>query len=210
MDRAELPSESKLAELRAEGVVPYSELSGRAVVALALMAILGGFDFKQQLAQCAELVTIASLPACLSPLWPKFLAPAFGAGLAVLLWGLIQTKFHFRFDLITPNMARFLPWGKISLEGLLVTPFKAVFWWIVALGLGTLVFRQQFPAIVSVLTLKPEKVLAWWQMLWHHLSGSVVVGLVALVVLSLLVERAAFLFRHRMSREEIIAEERAG
>lgn len=208
MDRTELPTEAKLATLRAAGVVPYSELSGRAAVALVLMAVLGGIGFKEQLSQCAQLAALSDLGSCTAPLWTGFIAPALVAALAVMLWGLIQTKFHFRFDLVTPNVARLLPWEKISSAGLLATPFKAIFWWAAVFGLGAVVFRQQFPATISVLTLRPEKVLAWWQMLWHHLSGSLVIGLVTLVALTVLAERAVFLFRHRMSREEILAEER--
>ena len=218
MDKSEWPSETKLARLRSEGLVPFSRFSSACFVGLLVVASIFLVRSKSSEFISAYLGLISSdlnslsssgaEVALLSDLVFGGLV-AFALALLVLpmVLGLFQTKFFFRPANLSFDLRRMLPRigtfgagvGRVGLK--LTLPFLLL---IVPIALALIAI----PRLFLLLNRDLNTFLSWLgengSSFAPFLSGFLAVA----AALGWIVSRYKFMLKHRMTRAEVEAEAR--
>jgi flagellar biosynthesis protein FlhB len=199
--RSELPTESRIAELRRSGIVPYSPLA-TALICGSVLLIFAAF-FGDQLPLGTDIWRMADGPAVLRDSELRAVLRESLNGILLLIFGvlavglliaLIQTRFLLRKTARSPREPR--PRG-ISLAVLSGAGYVLFALWCIPFGLS--LFRNRFPEIGGSL---------------HDLFKMAVtaLGICALfgAFVALVWARVQFRRQHRMTREEIRRESMGG
>jgi len=211
MERNAAPTEERLATLRAEGNVPVSSMSVRAIsIALFLVSLIW-------LAAVVSEFTDHFLKSLNQPLfsigiekkfqflfWKLCLALAFGSGGAMLV-GFLQTSFMLRLGNSMPRFDRLGLGSKgdlksesrsIKLAALVLLPIGGL----IAAAAVLFLFTGEAFKIFNADSLSLLKYLS---LLFKQLALVSICGLGFFTVVSWLVVRYRFMLKHRMSKQEI-------
>lgn len=201
------PSEQKLERLRTRGQLPLSRLAPACVFTICVA--LGIWTQKGKLLNLSRAAFAGD-----AELSMERAAGLLGALVAPLLIGivlsalvsLLQTKFHLRLGFLAIDLGRLTPQGRRLVGGglprLLVAPIVPL---LVCFGM-LLVLRHELPGILSVFNSDKERFLS---VLAGHLGRWMTVSVIVLVVSgvgAIALEKLWFLWKHRMTREELAQE----
>lgn len=217
MEKTEAPSESKLAELRLEGIVPFSPLSTGCVASLVFLVVLyaqggkipGLFAVYRKILQDdaplfpVSLRMVAIFSDMLSDVLMLIATPAAAAVAATLLWGMIQTKFLFRFRAIAFDVSRINPFRLASLSSLSRTFFKALAITVLALGIGVAVALLGMGDVLRLLNHHAKYSGEWAPRFATAFMTMCGLLLTLLALAAWFTHRLLFMYRHRMTREEL-------
>jgi flagellar biosynthesis protein FlhB len=208
--KTEFPSAARLQELREQGLVPYSSLATSCWAMAALLIFLRASD-----STLTELPTRTRALVDAELSMADFLLPyaelALAAALLLLIvqyaLGLLQVKFLFRFEELMPKLSRVpLFSGKSAVS---------LFWRALLAPLALLAFAFVAVVLVAVsagwivglLVVQRDQLLAYVGQGWGQLVPAAAAILAIFGVLAWMLERIGFLYQHRMSRQELLAEQ---
>ena len=207
MDKTEWPTAQKLESLRGDGLVPISKTSLRLVASAALIVY-----FSTQHAEIASLLKDISNPNLdLEGLADKskqlgffIVIPAIISFLAMLVVGMLQTKFLFRPSLCAPNASRFS--GKIISKEKFVSAFMSIVLFLLIALVSMLCFWKFASQYLSLLNMHDTDIIKHVDF-WSGTAVIVVpVVLVLIAFFSWILATISFMFRYRMSRMEVLRE----
>jgi len=215
-DRTEFPTESRLAELRSRGEVPWSRLSTLAVRSVVLLLILGGGGSSLG-ALIAELSAAGAAddPAAVVRLALReggmlVLIPTAALLVTSLVWLLFQTRFLFLPARLSPSLSRLAPFRSAALRVSLHRRISAALLLVLALGAALAAAWLAIPPAATLLnTDRVAFAGAAGSVLGTALPVLLGVGMF-LALFGFFLARFLFRWRHRMSRAEVLREERAG
>ncbi|NDC37152.1 MAG: hypothetical protein EBZ48_03765, partial [Proteobacteria bacterium] len=212
------PTESHLARLRAQGLMPYSALAAQCAATLAA----GVFCYHaigavpEAAAQFERLFTAAA-PGAVPELQigavvrGLLVLPAISVAAVVLILGLAQTRFYLgaqalRFDLqrIAPRLGQLQP-AVLVVRGVVALICTAV---LLAAGLG--IAGVGLRGLLPLLSWDSERVPFWLGQVASKLAWTGVVVLLVLGGLSAVLGRLRFKLKNRMTRSELEQELRDG
>lgn len=203
MLKEEWPTERKLENLRERGITPYSHF---ATTCLIFMALCGYFFWIR-----GDLMQIFSPPNTLTAAREKvwtflelLLFPALVVFFSVILSILFQVKFLFRLNFIVPTMQRVNPFEKtFSLTKILQLFIRDCLEIVCLCGVTYGVFLVGVGIIKKMLTTRAETGIFIPSHLMQSALPILATLALCLVCASLLGAKYLFLFKNRMSREEL-------
>ncbi len=209
MERTESPTPEKLQSLREEGKVPYSPLAtacGASLGAiLSLLSVSKSFTevlkiLRESLSQ--NLSLLATFELLRSPVVSLLVLPALGALIGAFLVGLVQTRFLFKLDRISFDLARL---GRDSEEGMsgFLSLLAAVPLAFVTVVVGVVPAVVLFGEVLALLNNERSYLLISITKLGTSLLVSLSLIWAALAICSWLGARYRFMLRHRMSASEV-------
>lgn len=215
VSKTEWPTAARLEQLRAQGKVAFSPTASGL---LALAGVLAGFAFSSDNWQkiieqwkgalAGPDLDLTKLSGLASPSMNLVLMPVLCAALAVLLGGLVQTKFSLHAQALQLDLAKLSVFSRFSLGSLL----QRVVWGIVFTLIGLLssyvLFRQNTLQILSLLNLSPELISNWFQRLFRDNLPLACAFLVSSALGVWFLARMRFMFNNRMTRAELEQEAR--
>jgi len=197
MNKEEMPSEKKLAELREAGIVNYSYLCSRCFVLMAIFAfVLFGIDL-----EIFKLPTnIGDLRFKVDRYFELLLIPAILVFCVISLSILLQTKFLFRVRFVTPCMANVF---RRKEAGLFSRILRAILSCFICAGFIYVIpyFLVQF--YFELLHIMPNDSIL---VIIHYLkrySLFILAFLFLFAILAWFLTKYLFLFKHRMSKKEL-------
>ena len=203
------PNEAKLAELREQGIVPYSRLATTCGGALFAAATLPTVSIELRSAWKLYLSLISSaidksplfaIPPELAQLLLKIVfLPAISALVGASLVGVLQTKFLIRLGNIGFDLGKLAKTGDPGgvLIRLLASVPTVVCLFLVSLAIALLLLRD----ILSILLNDAKYLAVWSDKLSISLVTLLCLTLGILGILSWLFSRYAFMMKHRMIAE---------
>jgi flagellar biosynthesis protein FlhB len=211
MPLGETTDVEKLEELRAEGLVPYSEFTTACAGAIGVLfgvsivinemrglrAVLSAVDVAQ------GHVAIDSLVAQMMPhLLRALVIPVLLLIVFTLLAGLLQTKFLFRPKNLALRLNRLSPGAHLSLAAyitrVLTAPPLALLLCVLGILPALIVSRD----VLAPLSATPAYVPLWGSKLWISFISIICIALTALGILSWVGCRFVFLQRYSQRRPE--------
>jgi flagellar biosynthesis protein FlhB len=209
LEKTEGPSEAKLKNLREQGVVPISRFSGRCIGTIAYLAALWmmrssaveGFAKLKSVSDSAPLTPV--LKEALAKLLPVFAGPLLISAIVVLLWGLFQTRFLFRFGLLSPDGARLMRFGAPDLSGILFRSLTGIAQGLCFLAAGALAARICWTGVMYLLNNDRLYLASWASSIAQVSLAPICIVLAVLAVAGFFSARFLFFMRHRMTRQEL-------
>ncbi len=211
-DKTEWPTSDRIAELRTQGIVSYSNRSSACLV-IAVLAIAGLAapslttlfgDLLAFGAEAQSAVSIVEKFRATALTW--IVAPAAGVAAVIIVWGLLQTRFLFHLGLISLDFSRLFPKTSLELPSVVerlafliasvLVSFVGAFFLLKILGIQ--IFRILHSA-------GDRAVLEALSTPVQLLPVVILIGIVGAVVF-LLYEKLRFGMNNRMTRKEVLAE----
>lgn len=210
-EKTEWPSEQALRRLRGEGVVPLSALACACAGALGFLSSLwflrprlqslfrhlGSFDTLPDTVPSELLADAAIL----------LIVPPLVMAAAVVLVGLLQTRFLFRFDLAAFQGQRLFRLGRRGVVGRLGRVSIAVFVLGAAILCGWVALRISWTGMLYLLNNDRLYASAWLGAVGPLLLVPLCAVFGVVGVLAWFGRRWSFLYEHRMSRQELQEEQ---
>lgn len=212
MSGNEFPSARKLERLREQGIVPVSLFASRCLgflgVGLCLFLVLDEFKSLAALWRRASAATNLDLnsPALVEPfseqLIKLMLAPCVALLVFFFLSSLIQTKFLFRFDALAPDTKRLWHWERVGTRAIASRLLSAFLVGVCALMLGLCLAYFLLFDVLNLLNHDRRHLLDWSANFGRSLAPVLMSILVVGAVISWLINRYLFLWKHRMKPDE--------
>lgn len=212
-DKTELPTAERIQELREKGVVSYSALSTALVVLLVLLGLYFqdlaiAAKFQAVIIQTQSVADLSKIFTVLQEICSGYLlAPALATLIAILLWGLVQSKFLFKMGLVSIDLSRLMPRCTFAITAILSALSKGIFTFFVALACTALIWSSFAVMILEMLHVHPEQaIVVFFEGIKHKLPLAVIT--IGFLILALfLVEKLRFALANRMTRKEVQAEQ---
>jgi len=208
----EWPTEEKLHQLRQDGQVPLSPIASHALILIILMLLapllassfLDQADayFSAALVDSEQVVPIGHLAYTAITIALSTIALF---AFILILATLLQTRFLFSTSRVSFRPARLIGSRPRSLKGGVILRVASS---LIALMIFMLVLYLTLPPILRGFYLDSTEVLDYLYQLYRSAMLYVIVFLMLIVVFSSLFCRFLFSWSHRMTREEILAEQR--
>ncbi|NLF25380.1 MAG: hypothetical protein GX589_06945 [Deltaproteobacteria bacterium] len=210
----EWPSEKKLQRLRGEGRVPCSYFGSSCLLLALFILLIPDFSvlwgsllevwLKAWHSPAASGWALLQEDEAISDLAWIFAAPALLVLGVLFAVGLAQTKFLFEPKLVSFDLSRLLAVREdkhgVGLMAALTVCFLALSTGIGVLGLA-------LPALLVLFGLKSLKVSSWVESFVSELTPALLMALGVSALVGIVAVRLLFLFKHRMSREELEKED---
>jgi len=215
--KTEWPSDTRLLELREQGLVPYSLFATSSFVALCLLILLYALrsDFTDLVSAVSVLwqeswsepgfLLTDSAPST-APFLRLFILPPVVALSAAFVATFLQTKF-----LISPanlgiDTSRLAPFAPRASNNGLFFALLFILSSIIGLLAGISLLYLKLPPVLELLNNDHAYFINWASNFFPWLLPFLLVVLFFTGMLYLFMERSAFLYRHRMSRKELLEE----
>ena len=210
LDKTEWPNEAKLKRLREEGVVPLSLFSCRCVGSVAflftlwmLRARIAALGIALREVYNAGVFSHEAARLIASETARLVVTPLAVCAVVIVLWGLLQSRFLFRFGLVALNFQRLTKVHFPNPVGLFMRMFGAVALALILIAVGLLSARLCWTGVLYLLNNDRLYLGSWAPAVAQALlvPASLLLGVMAL--LGWLLSKFLFLAQHRMSRTEL-------
>lgn len=210
MDKTEWPTEFKLRRLREGGKVPLSPFACRTAGTIAFLMTLWlcrsrAVDAAKAMTALYESQlwdTTSHAETAIESLAVLFVAPLTSAFIVAMGVGLLQTRFLFRLDLLSPRFNRLANFLIPSANGLFMRLFRSLGQAMLFVLAGALMLRVSWTGMLYLLNHDRVYVLKWSLGVLPMVLAPVCTVLAIAAVLAWFVNRYWFLYGHRMTWRE--------
>ncbi|RIL09553.1 MAG: hypothetical protein DCC75_06270 [Proteobacteria bacterium] len=214
MEKTELPSRARLTELREQGIFPLSR------VALACAGLLAcgatGFGLGESInrfsaayakALSNQFQDIIGLRELLIPSLNLLVWPCVVAGAAMLVLGLLSSRFYFSFADCSPNLSRMSPFARARPASAGFKPLRELLMSGLAIASAVALLLMSTEQMLALLNTDVKAFRQGWIRVMSAVLPLVFFAALFLGCCGWLMARFTFLLRHRMSRREMASEE---
>ncbi len=211
MERTEWPTEKRLASLRSEGIVPLSSVSLRCLAAVIIFSAvyfsLSSFEVflgvKAYLTSDDPTAVLGFSGILAGYLLQNLLVLSLSLFVLLLLWGLFQTRFLFRFGSLSFQASRLNPFRHFSIGDMFWRVVLVLATFVIGLVSGVVLLALGLGPLLAVLNRGGREPLAHMNSFVPWLFFPAMCILLASGAFAFFLRKRLFLRSHRMTRREV-------